>query len=97
MANHKWTEEDVKNILTPIVHTADWAADCPDFEMMVVAMTLSLIRHAKRPTDDPIFLRMQPWLERLHDNVTIIKRVLRGEIDIEFAENAAEPVEKSLT
>lgn len=87
----KWTEQDVKNMLAPIVYTGDWAADCPSLEMLVVAMTVNLARHANRPHDDPIFLRMQPWLERLHNSVDIIKRVSRGEIDIEFAENATEP------
>lgn len=96
MAERKWTEQDVINLVAPIYHTADWAADCPDFEMLVVSMTLSLIRHAKRPTDDPLLLRMQPWLERLHNDVNIIKRVLRGETDIEFADGATEPTMKAL-
>jgi hypothetical protein len=86
-----WTEQDVKDIVAPIVYTGDWAADCPSLEMLVVAMTVNLVRHANRQTDDPILMRMQPWLERVHKDVEIIKRVSRGEIDIEFAENATEP------
>jgi hypothetical protein len=86
-----WTEQDVKDMIAPIVYTGDWAADCPSLEMLVVAMTVNLVRHANCQTDDPILMRMQPWLERVHKDVEIIKRVSRGEIDIEFAENATEP------
>ena len=91
MAADKWTENDVKEMLAPVVYTADWAADCPPFEMAAVGMSLSLIRYAKRPFDDPVMLRMQSWRERVLNDVNIIKQVMRGEADIEFADGATEP------
>jgi hypothetical protein len=87
----KWTEQDVKDMIAPIMYTGDWAADCPSLEMLVVAMSVNLVRRGHNATDDPVFLRIQPWLERVHNDVEIIKRVVRGNIDIEFAENATEP------
>lgn len=97
MAADKWTEDDVKNVMAPITYTADWAADCPPLEMVVVGVSMMLIYKAKRSSDDPIILRMQPWLERVFNDVNIIKQVMRGEADIEFAEGTTEPTIKPIT
>lgn len=96
MAADKWTEEDVKEVMAPITYTADWAADCPPLEMVVVGMSMMLMYKAKRPADDPLILRMQPWIERVLTDVNIIKQVMRGEADIEFADGATEPTMKPL-
>jgi len=96
MTAGKWTEEDVKEVMAPITYTADWAADCPPLEMVVVGMSMMLMYKAKRPADDPLILHMQPWIARVLNDVNIIKQVMRGKIDIEFADGATEPTVKPL-